>query len=755
MRKVRPLSLIGLGVVVWIILFTGCSGSNSTTVTLAPASGQTLSPGQTVTITATVANDKSNQGVTWSLSGPGSLSNKTTSSVVYTAPLPNAVTATTTATITATSIASTTATATESITVNSVLTITTASLTAGTIGVPYDVFVSATGAPAPFTWAVISGSLPPGLTFMTTPAGISAEITGTPAALGTSAFTVQVTDTAGNSVTQPLSITINPPPPLSVGTLALPNGTVGIGYTAALQAKSGVPPYTWSVPPGTLPTGLGLASNGVISGTPTATGTFPFTVQVVDSSTPPQMATANLSITIGSGVTDDLRLNGNYAFSVRGFDPNGLFVAAGSFTADGGGHISGGLLDTNNTVGVTTGLSFTGTYGIDPTGLGTLTINLTGGGSRTFALSMLANGNANIIEFDDSTGSGTRNSGVVLKQDITAFSTASITGNYAFGFLGIDSGQNRFGMVGDLHADGSGILSSGVLDSDDAISGPFSSVGFTGTYSVATNGRGVATITTLQGTTNYVFYVVDKTQLLTIETDAFGGAGVPLVSGSILQQSGPFNNGSLNAASVFEVSGLASGPIAESQVGLFTGDGSGNLILTSDQNAGGTPASLCSGVAGTCPPGPGTYNVAANGRVTLTDSGFQNSQPVMYLLSGNRAFIIGTDAAVSFGFMTPQFGVSTTSLSGTYAGGSIAPAEPNVSNVVSIAVAGSNNLNVTSDISSTSGLSTTQVSGATSVAADGRVVVTGVLTEILYMVSPEQFFSLASDSTARVDIFQQ
>jgi hypothetical protein len=467
------------------------------------------------------------------------------------------------------------------------------------------------------------------------------------------------------------------------------------------------------------------------------------------------MATANLSITIGSGVTDDLRLNGNYAFSVRGFDPNGLFVAAGSFTADGAGHISAGLLDTNDTVSVTANQTFAGTYGIDSTGLGTLTINLTGGGSRMFALSMLANGNANIIEFDDSTGSGTRNSGVVLKQDITAFSTASINGNYAFGFLGIDSSQNRFGMAGAFHADGSGTLSSGVLDSDDAISGPSSNVAFTGMYSVAPNGRGVAAITTVQGTTNYTFYVVDSTQLLTIETDVFGGVGVPLVSGSILQQAGPFNNGSLNAVGVFEVNGLAAGPIAESQVGLFTGDGGGNLILTSDQNSGGTPSSLCSGAAGTCPPGPGTYSVAANGRVTLTNSGFQNSQPLLYLLSGNRAFILGTDAAVSFGFMTPQFGVSTTSLSGTYAGGSIAPADPNVGNVVSIAVAGSNNLNVTQDVSDTSGLSTTQVSGLASVAADGRVVVTGVLTEILYMVSPEQFFSLASDSTARVDIFQQ
>ena len=72
--------------------------------------------------------------------------------------------------------------------------------------------------------------------------------------------------------------------------------------------------------------------------------------------------------------------------------------------------------------------------------------------------------------------------------------------------------------------------------------------------------------------------------------------------------------------------------------------------MTSDQNNGGTatPQPLV---------GTGTYVVAPNGRTTLTlvsGSCFQNSQPVLYLVTTNQAFIIGTDSAVSFGFMTPQ-----------------------------------------------------------------------------------------------------
>jgi hypothetical protein len=60
-------------------------------------------------------------------------------------------------------------------------------------------------------------------------------------------------------------------------------------------------------------------------------------------------------------------------------------------------------------------------------------------------------------------------------------------------------------------------------------------------------------------------------------------------------------------------------------------------------------------------------------------------------------------------------------------------------------------------VSSTSGLSQTQTSGTTSVASSGRAVLTvnGNTTNILYMVLPSQYFSLATDSTARVDNFAQ
>jgi hypothetical protein len=72
---------------------------------------------------------------------------------------------------------------------------------------------------------------------------------------------------------------------LQITTTSLPNGANGVFYSQQLQATGGQPPYNWSLAPASasLPPGLALATDGVISGTPTNNGFFPFTVRVTDA----------------------------------------------------------------------------------------------------------------------------------------------------------------------------------------------------------------------------------------------------------------------------------------------------------------------------------------------------------------------------------------------------------------------------------------------------------------------------------------
>ena len=754
MSKFRVYSLLMVGVLVCTLGLPGCPGKGAVTVTVSPTTA-TINSGQSQMITATVANDPNNQGVTWSLSSgsAGTFGAQTSTSVTYVSQ--SGLSTTASETVTATSIANTSATASVTITVNAILTIATNSLQVATKGVSYFGVVTATGSTGPFTWTVSSGSLPAGLSLLPSTSD-SVTISGVPTTVGTSKFTMEVTAN-GTSVTQSLNITVNPPPPLSVATRSLPAGTVGVAYNQTLQAASGVPPYTWQLTAGALPLGFSaLSSAGAISGTPTAAGTFLFTVKVTDSSSPmPQTATANLGITINPSTANNSKLNGQYAFLVSGFDPNGQFVAAGSFAADGNGHISNGVMDTNDPLALQTQLGFTGTYVIGSNNLGTMTLNITSGGvgSHSFALSLMADGSAKIIECDDSTCS-THGSGVLQQQDTSAFTTSAITGNYAFGFAGGDGAGKRYALAGAMGADGAGKFTNGFLDSDDSSSG-VTSTAFTGSYAIPgvspASGRGTMAIVA-KGTTNYSFYVVSATRLLAMEIDQIAGQGSPIVSGSILQQVGSFATSSLNGTSVFETTALEMpADTALSEVGLFTTDGAGNLTVSADENNGG---------ALTAPSSNGTYTVGNNGRVTLLNSGIGTSEPVLYLVSENQAFLVGTDTRVTFGFMqsqSPPFTIA--SLSGMYAGGSLAPIDAGASEQVDAASAdGAGTLNFTTDGGSSSGLSQNQSSSGTyAVSANGRVVLTenASTADILYLVSPQEFYSLSAGVGAGVELFQQ
>ena len=131
------------------------------------------------------------------------------------------------------------------------------------------------GGTPPYVFNLVSGSLPPGLTM-----SASGQLSGTPTTAGLYNFTVSVTDGMPFRVSAEYTLEIVEPPLIVED--SLPNGRVGKGYAQTLTVNGGTLPFTFSLVDGSLPPGIMLSSDGVISGTPTLPGSYTFTVQVLD-----------------------------------------------------------------------------------------------------------------------------------------------------------------------------------------------------------------------------------------------------------------------------------------------------------------------------------------------------------------------------------------------------------------------------------------------------------------------------------------
>jgi hypothetical protein len=166
------------------------------------------------------------------------------------------------------------------LTVQSVgISIATASVPAGTVGSSYDFGLLASNSNPPLTWSVSSGSLPPGIQLATS----SGILSGTPTSAGSYTFTVQVSDSTSATAQATFTLVVSPQP-LTIVTTSLPAGAIGTAYSQTVQSSGGTGAITWSISAGALPGGLSLGTTtGTISGTPTAAGTFTFTVKATDS----------------------------------------------------------------------------------------------------------------------------------------------------------------------------------------------------------------------------------------------------------------------------------------------------------------------------------------------------------------------------------------------------------------------------------------------------------------------------------------
>jgi hypothetical protein len=213
----------------------------------------------------------------------------------------------------------------------------------------------------------------------------------------------------------------------------------------------------------------------------------------------------------------------NYVFGMTGEGQKGDLQVAGVLSANADGTLNG-TLNWNDLTATTTQnpVNFTGSYSVDSTGRATLS-NLTDGSSFTYDLELYLTGSGQGLLLS---GSGQQMiTGRALLQQSGAFSAASLTGNYGLGASQVSSSFSAFGgigMVGPITVV-AGSRTDALGGFVDFGNGP-NDVDVTGSVTAATDGIFTGTLAGLNPSSyttpdNFVFYLVDNTQAVIIETD--------------------------------------------------------------------------------------------------------------------------------------------------------------------------------------------------------------------------------------------
>jgi hypothetical protein len=165
--------------------------------------------------------------------------------------------------------------------------------------------LNATNSPTSYT--ITSGSLPPGMSLNNPSFGTLGFLPNT---VGTYTFTMTATNAGGTSAPATFTITITTAPPIV--TTASPTGTTGTAFTYTISATNS--PTSYAVASGTLPTGLSLnTTTGVISGTPTVSGSYSVTVTATNAGGTSAPVTLSFTIT-----GPEINLQGNAVSIVDG-----------------------------------------------------------------------------------------------------------------------------------------------------------------------------------------------------------------------------------------------------------------------------------------------------------------------------------------------------------------------------------------------------------------------------------------------------
>jgi len=532
-----------------LTLLAGCGGGSTSTITieiLPPAGGTSVDVGATqpIDFTAALADDTTNAGVTWKLSGTtcsgdgcGTLSNQGKLSVSYTAPtaLPSSVALS--VTLTATSVAQTSVTQTATIVVEPLPKFTTTvcipagittpcGLPGGSNGVGYNQPLQVSSGVGPYTFAVTSVTINGAasslaadclkLTVAQT-SNTSTAIAGTPCNAGTGQsgtgpttlnFTMQVTDSGGAApVTQQYTMNLAAAPPLAITTTSLPAANLNTQYSQAVNTSGGVAPLTWAVTSGGLPGGLSLnPTKGTITGIPDSSdvnstncaapqnqnGNYCFSVTVTDSAKIP--TNNNLPPTTTNQTT-------TRAYTMTVQTPQPLSIVP---SAPPAGTTASGYSAVLQATGGVQPYAWTVTQGQLPAGL-TLTTNQGGNGIISGVPAIAGSYSFTVQVSDAEVSPSTTTASYTITVAPGQDNNSLFKGPYSFIFRGFDK-DGSVAIIGTLNADGAGnIVGEEVIN---RISGVAPVAAISGTYTIDSqgttggasgDGRGTMELTTTIG----------------------------------------------------------------------------------------------------------------------------------------------------------------------------------------------------------------------------------------------------------------
>ncbi len=381
---------------------------------------------------------------------------------------------------------------------------------------------------------------------------------------------------------------------------------------------------------------------------------------------------------LGSGPPQPNALNGQYAFVLTGFDTNSSGAAvnpismAGSFKADGLGHITAGAVDVNDNGVVSSSSSVAGTYAFDANQLGALvTVALTNPVGALhplqFGIALQANG-----AFGDIMSVDTNNfivGGTIQQQSSSAFSLASLAADYIITLNGRNAavptsalGRFTLGATGGAATNVTFDRSVAGVGTAGPTTGASALITFASTEP-DTNGRGTFTVTLTDGLTNsgtqqnFAYYAITANRFVAVETDA---TGTMIADASKQGTLSSFTATTVNTAgSVFGVAGVDSTGNEISAVGQMqiTGPNAGTLSIDSNDN--GTFASVPA-----LPVQTDSFD-STTGRGTIgATGGFSDGifdSAVFYLTASGTGFILdaepGTNNRAMAGTLTAQTGL--------------------------------------------------------------------------------------------------